>query len=230
MIFVNRTTKPQILEDNAFTWTQDYLDARAEVNANPSDANKKIAANIEKRYNQTQVKDALKTMFSHKCAFCESKITHVDYGQIEHFKPKSLYPDLCFEWNNFLLSCSICNGKSNKGDKFPLVADGGPFINPTTENPDDFFRFEYDDVLKKFILFPKNQRAKTMLSIIKLNREDLAEYRTNQLFKIIFIIEKILEKDPNLLQEFKNQFTGDEQEYLAFIRAIVAKAEQKITS
>jgi uncharacterized protein (TIGR02646 family) len=227
MIFVNRTAKPKILENNAANWTKDYLDARAAVAADPSTVNKDIASAIEKRYNKTEVKDALKGMFKHKCAFCESKITHVDYGQIEHFKPKSVYPDLCFEWNNFLLSCSICNGKSNKGDKFPLEAKGGPFINPTVENPDDFFRFEYDNVLNKFIVFPKNERAKTMLGIIKLNREELLEHRTEVLLKILYYVDNIVKKNPDALEEFKNLFNGEE-EYFSFIRLIITKAEQSI--
>lgn len=222
MIFVNRTTKPQILEDNAESWTKDYLEARDVVAANPTDANKKAATAIENRYNKTQVKDNLKVMFNHKCAFCESKITHVDYGQIEHFKPKSLYPDLCFEWNNFLLSCSICNGKGNKGDKFPLAHEGGPFINPTEENPDDFFRFEYDTVLKKFVVFPKNDRAKKMLEIIKLNREELANERTRELSKIVSTINRIVENDTTKLEIFKGYFSSNDP-YYAFIKNILSQ-------
>ncbi len=51
------------------------------------------------RYRHKQVKDALVTMFHGKCAYCESKITVVTYRSIEHFHPKSIYPELTFEWN-----------------------------------------------------------------------------------------------------------------------------------
>ena len=33
-----------------------------------------------------------------KCAYCESKIKHIDYGDIEHILPKNknARPDLCY--------------------------------------------------------------------------------------------------------------------------------------
>jgi len=226
MIFVERTVKPAILRDNSETWTREYLQARADYNNNPTEDLKKIAEAKEKRYNQQEIKEALKSMFKKKCAFCESTITHVDYGQIEHFRPKSVYPQLCFEWDNFVLSCAICNGTGNKGNKFPLEADGGPFINPTTENPDDFFIFDYDDILKRFVVLPKNLRAVTMLSIIKLNREDLAEHRTKEMFKIIRIIEKIIQEDKEKLELFLNYF-NEEYDYYAFIKTIIQKVRSK---
>lgn len=168
-------------------------------------------------------------MFHKKCAFCESAITHVSYGEIEHFKPKSSYPELCFNWENFLLSCSICNNVSNKGNKFPLQDEGGPLINPTQENPDDFFNFDYDGTLNKFIVIPKHPRSVTMLNIIKLNREDLLEHRTQVLVKIIKIIEDILESDPTRLNTFKQIFSV-EDEYFAFIQTIFSKVESNLST
>lgn len=222
MIFVDRTAQPKILRDNAVAWTQAYIKARAEYQANKTDQFEKAMKSAESKYNHEQVKDALKTMFRRKCAFCESTVTHVSYGDIEHFKPKSLYPNLCFDWNNYLLSCSICNGKSNKGNKFPLEDEGGPFINPTIENPDDFFRFEYDAVLKKFVVFPKSIRAVTMLKIININREDLVEDRTLYLSKVINTISKIIEQDTAKLEIFMNEFSAADP-YYAFIKTIFAK-------
>jgi uncharacterized protein (TIGR02646 family) len=165
-------------------------------------------------------------MFKHKCAFCESKISQVDYGQIEHFKPKSLYPTLCFEWDNFLLSCSLCNGTGSKGNKFPLDADEGPFINPVEENPDDFFRFEYDETLKQFLVLPKNIRAVTMLKIIKINREELAEHRTKEMFKILRFIDEVIESREKL-ELFLNYFS-DDYEYYAFIKTIITKVRNNV--
>jgi uncharacterized protein (TIGR02646 family) len=227
MIFVERNNKPQILIDYADTWTKEYLEARNDYEGNKTPEQKKLVEKAEKKYNHNQVKDSLKIMFQKKCAFCESLITHVDYGQIEHFKPKSSYPGLCFDWNNFLLCCSICNGKSNKGDKFPLADEGGPFVNPTEENPDDFFGFEYDSLLKKFIVFPKHERAKTMLGIININREDLLEHRTEYLSKIVDTISQIIEKDQEKLDLFCSYFS-EKDEYYAFIKNIFEKVKNNI--
>lgn len=82
-----------------------------------------------KAYNdgKGEVKKALKTLFKHKCAYCESKFTHVYYGDIEHFRPKKGvgtnskklrkpgYYWLGVDWDNLLFSCLFCN-QSKKQD------------------------------------------------------------------------------------------------------------------
>lgn len=118
MIKVNRLEKPSILVQNATIWTENYLIAKSNYEQDKTSDNKKILENTVIKYNHETVKAALKLMFYDKCAFCESNITQVYVGDIEHFKPKSKFPELCFEWENLLFACSICNGKSNKGDNF----------------------------------------------------------------------------------------------------------------
>lgn len=227
MIQLTRTKKPAVLDQNAQNWTIEYLEAKEIYYISKTPENKKTVQNKEKRYNHNEVKTSLKKMFKKKCAFCESRITHVDYGQIEHFKPKSKYPDLCFEWTNFLLSCSICNGKSNKGDKFPLENENGPFINPVDENPVDFFKFEYDAITKSFLIFPKNDRAKTTIKELGLNRDDLVENRTLELSKIINMLDLVLDKNQDgILEKFIHLFSEKDQ-YYAFIKAIIEKSKQK---
>ncbi len=53
---------------------------------------------------------------------------------IEHFWPKTRYPERMFAWPNLLLCCTECGRL--KGDRFPLAADGAPLlIDPTAEEP-----------------------------------------------------------------------------------------------
>ena len=231
MIQLTRTKKPNVLVVNAENWTKEYLKAKEIYEASRNPENKKALEKTEKKYNHRDVKDSLKIMFNNKCAFCESHITHVDYGQIEHFKPKSKYRELCFEWNNLLLSCAICNGTSNKGDKFPLENENGPLINPVDENPDDFFRFKYDSVTNKYSLFPKNenQRAITSIKILGLNRDDLTDFRTKELSKVVFYLEKIIDKNPSdeVLEAFSNVFSEKDQ-FFAFIKTLLENVKQRI--
>ena len=112
-------------------------------------------------------------MFHGKCAYCESKISHVDYGHIEHFKPKSRFPDLTFEWTNLLLSCPICNGSEYKSDRFPLETEGGPLVNPCDELPAEHFEFVFDPVAKLATVIGKTARGQTTEAIVGLNRYDL---------------------------------------------------------
>lgn len=134
MIKVTRIDKPKVLEKNADKWTRDLLAATTKQDRDKT----------QKKYGHRQVKQALLEMFGGKCAYCESKIIHVDYGHIEHFKPKDKFRELCFQWSNLLLACGVCNGAEHKGNKFPEKVEGGPFVNPCDDDPSEHFIFSYD--------------------------------------------------------------------------------------
>ena len=51
----------------------------------------------------------------------------VAHGDVEHFRPKSIYWWLAFAFDNYLFSCQICN-QTFKGDRFPIR--GAPVVAP----------------------------------------------------------------------------------------------------
>ena len=67
----------------------------------------------------------LTKMCEGKCAYCEDHITAVRLGQVEHFQPKSLFPSIAYDWDNYFLACGGCNGA--KSDKWP---DTGAYVRP----------------------------------------------------------------------------------------------------
>lgn len=71
-------------------------------------------------------KGALKIDTGGKCAYCETSTEVVAHGDVEHFRPKSIYWWLAFAFDNYLFSCQICN-QTFKGDRFPT---GGPTLAP----------------------------------------------------------------------------------------------------
>jgi uncharacterized protein (TIGR02646 family) len=72
-----------------------------------------------------------------KCAYCESLINASRSQQVEHFKPKSLFPSLAYDWANYFLSCNGCNGA--KLDKWP---EAGDYIRPDRGQPEMLFVFD----------------------------------------------------------------------------------------
>ncbi len=72
-------------------------------------------------------KGALKKDTGGKCAYCEASTDVVAHGDVEHFRPKSIYWWLAFVFDNYLFSCQICN-QTYKGDKFPIK--GAPAAAP----------------------------------------------------------------------------------------------------
>lgn len=80
-------------------------------------------------------KGALKRDTHNKCAYCEASTAVVAHGDVEHFRPKSIYWWLAFAFDNYLFSCQICN-QTYKGDKFPIrgaraVAPLMPALKPS---------------------------------------------------------------------------------------------------
>ena len=129
MIKLTKGKKPQVLIDNAAKWTEEYLDC-IQSGKNPSET-------IAHRYNQPEIKSALERETYGKCAYCESKLKHVEFGDIEHILPKhkNARPDLYVEWDNLTLACEVCNRKCKKDYFDPQM----PLINPYIDDPDKVF-------------------------------------------------------------------------------------------
>ena len=74
-----------------------------------------------------------------RCMYCEdSRGT-----DIEHFRPKTLYPAYVFRWHNFLWICAGCN--RSKSSRFPCDDIGQPLLlDPTVDEPWDYLFFDPD--------------------------------------------------------------------------------------
>jgi len=64
-------------------------------------------------------KTQLKKETHGKCAYCESNTQVVAYGDVEHYRPKSIYWWLAYTYDNYLYSCQICNQR-HKSNNFPV--------------------------------------------------------------------------------------------------------------
>lgn len=110
--------------DQAGTFNQKSAAAKKEFSARNKKTN---AAFIE-------VKKALTKMCSgaRRCCYCEDSVG----DEVEHIYPKTLYPEHCFSWDNYLYACGNCNGPKN--DKFAVFRqDNGKYeeVNPAHNQP-----------------------------------------------------------------------------------------------
>jgi hypothetical protein len=81
-----------------------------------------VAAGAQRAFDSTYWKKAkaqLKAESGGKCAYCEAPTSTVAHGDVEHFRPKSVYWWLAYCYDNYLYACQICN-ETYKGDNFPL--------------------------------------------------------------------------------------------------------------
>jgi uncharacterized protein (TIGR02646 family) len=160
-------------------------------------------------------------MFHGKCAYCESKITHTDYGHIEHFRPKrgvNGRPDIAFEWNNLLLACGVCNGAEHKSDHFPEADEGGPLINPCEDDPERHFEFHFDLVTRLASVYGKTHRGITTEKLLGLNRTALREYRSTRIRHLIALAQYAC-ADPEAAK-LLNEAKQSSAEYAAFARTL----------
>jgi uncharacterized protein (TIGR02646 family) len=210
MIFVTRVAKPKVLQEKDVEW-------KKQIAAATTDTARKAAQN---KYRNKQIKDALIKMFSGKCAYCESFILHVDYGDIEHFRPKALpqFYTQAVEWTNLLLACGRCNGAEHKGVKFPGVAEGGPLIDPTADLPDQHFRFDFDQMTKLANVLGVSQRGQTSETTFGLNRPLLVRQRS-KFVKKLWAIAPHYNYDAEARQIIDESVKSTE-EYAAFAREL----------
>jgi len=215
MIKVQRKSEPEILKKKAGQWTSKLLAAAA----------KKEKDKAEIKYRHSQIKQALVEMFNGKCAYCESKITHIDYAHIEHYKPKEKFKELCFEWTNLLLACGICNGAGYKGNKFPDVQEGGPIVNPCEDDPNQHFIFFYDCNARLATVIEKTGRGTLTKDLLGLNRDDLRDYRSRQVDKL-FVLQRLALTDLEAAALFQ-EAQMDCAEYSAFAKVLANQLPRK---
>jgi uncharacterized protein (TIGR02646 family) len=70
-------------------------------------------------------KAQLKKESNGKCAYCEANTEVVAHGDVEHYRPKSIYWWLAYTYDNYLYACQICN-QSYKNNNFPISANKYP--------------------------------------------------------------------------------------------------------
>ncbi|HEX8492773.1 MAG TPA: hypothetical protein VF658_08035 [Pyrinomonadaceae bacterium] len=179
-------------------------------------------------------KPQLKAESHDKCAYCEAPVATVAHGDVEHFRPKSVYWWLAYCYDNYLYSCQICN-QSYKGNEFPFFAQkrhelNPPFptvfdpgitqaelealgarfapdpvditsgytldkflkdlakekaalLDPYVSDPEKFFKWEADPILKEVLLQPLNSKVSSKRAFeaaekyYGLNRDELKKWR-----------------------------------------------------
>lgn len=125
-----------------------------------------------------------------RCMYCE------DSGgtDIEHFRPKSVYPHQAFQWENYLLACSHCNS-NEKRNRFPLLDNGLPaLIDPTVIDPSVHLIFS--PTTGRYEARDDDIIAKKSIEVFGLNRQVCTQGRQDMWLNLLDFIATY-EKFPN---------------------------------
>jgi hypothetical protein len=186
---------------------------QAEVDTHPTYAERVKAANdLFKRRNVSgnatfaEVRQTLDRMSpGHaRCMYCEDSLA----DEIEHIRPKSLYPDEVFSWPNYVRSCSPCNRA--KSNTFAIFDAHGEFVDVTRRRRGedvrppcfgssvlldprscDVTRFIAMDIVDTFYFYALAEpgsvacrRAEYTIDLLRLNDRDALIRQRRQAFKL----------------------------------------------
>ena len=142
-----------------------------------------------------EVRTTLSRMCSgvRRCAYCEDSCA----DEVEHIKPKDLYPEVTFVWENYLYACGPCNTRKNNrwavfaaatgeltevsrrpGDPVvPPEQGDAVFIDPRHEDPLALINLDLSDT---FLFEPRHQkgtreydRANYTIESLRLNEREV---------------------------------------------------------
>ena len=125
----------------------------------------------------TGFKPHLRRDFRYQCAYCgitEVYRRAVDSFGVDHFRPKSLFPDLEHHYPNLYYCCNQCN--SYKGGTWPDAVEaeaGYAFADPCQYDPYERDLAQSNDAR----LIAQTPIGEYTLDNIRLNREELLRFR-----------------------------------------------------
>lgn len=228
------------------------VNAFKEVIAKKIKSGQKIESKEFKPFWQNDtLKKELYKLQKNKCCYCERKreLRELD---VEHYRPKAQVTDepthkgywwLAYNWYNYLLACSPCNG-SFKRNHFPLLPGGiraykpkdslkkekPILINPIDENPKQCIGYDWtgtvgNKTLVKAVGLDDDGRGAGTIKLTKLNRPILAEDRGDDFLTLDALatgLKIALDKGANakvrLLAKDIKEKTKANKEYAGFRR------------
>ncbi len=159
--------------------------------------NKKIrrSENIQSSNNYLIYKEQLVKDFRDLCGYCgKNRNYFFDNFQIDHFRPKSKYPDLKNDYNNLVLSCPICN--RNKSDDWPTNDknvyhnDSIGYVDPASKEFDEVFYRDEDGNI-----FSNYDYGKYMITKLKFDIRPIKE---------LWKLERLYQAKKNINQKIKH--------------------------
>lgn len=199
-------------------------------------------------YAHESVKEALIEAQHDKCAFCESKVTHISYGDVEHFRPKAAYRQnpndaltmpgyywLAYEWDNLFLACQLCNQR-HKRNLFPLVNPAERatshqhnaehehplFIDPALDDPEEYISF------RREVPYAINDNSRGRVTIVSLGleRTELSEVRYDS-YEKLRLLSVLANANPPLpesveAQDHLNRAVRNSAQFASMARSAIA--------
>ncbi len=117
------------------------------------------------------------------CGYTEIYINDLKDCHIDHYKKKSMFPELTFEWNNLIVATKDSNfGANYKDNKSGIQKNNyGNIFNPVIDNVENYFDYTtWGEVTPKTAISEvENQKAIKTIEVFNLNHNSLKDRRKN---------------------------------------------------
>jgi HNH endonuclease len=187
-------------------------------------SNQDVPESLKTAYRDSRIKAILRVETGDKCAYCESKISHVYFGDVEHILPKAVYPELTFEHENLTLVCAVCN--NSKG---AFCDPSAPLLNPYIDDP-----FEFIYAAGPLIFYrPGSARGYVTCQKLQLNRASLLERRHEYLEDLARHVDAAVAASGALRDALFAELSkriGPEREYSFVGRSFAAARLEHVTA
>lgn len=158
----------------------------------------------------------LAAAFSGLCAYCEELCP----GEIDHFRPKSRFPEQVYAWANWLFICHRCN--QLKGDKWPAGGYVDPCAKSKPARPEKFFAFDTvtGEIFPQSGLTPARYiKAQSMIRDLGLNEDTHLEKRLQWLWAI----SEMLKANLDIQESTLRKLTARDTELSSLARVFLAE-------
>ncbi|MYB47908.1 MAG: hypothetical protein F4X72_01305 [Dehalococcoidia bacterium] len=195
MHWVDRGEEPPSLHQVRKTLTPKWIAYyRDRIGKSPSDAR------------WQEFREELGARFHDICGYCEE----IERGQVDHFRPKSKFPELVYEWSNWVFACNACNSIF-KRDKWPEDGYVDPCASSRQERPENYFQFDLQtaDLIPRSGLSGKQLRmARQTIRDISLNEHFHIQKRIAKIELVKILLTSLVENPRPEVERYIKQLTS----------------------
>ena len=170
-------------------------------------------------------RDELADRFFGKCGYCERRCDGPAIAPtVDHFRPRSKFPELTYVWSNWVFACFRCN--DIKANLWPDSGYVDPCAIPPDERPETYF--EVDVVTGEIIAKPSlsaadKRKAQNTIDDVGLNADDVRKSRLNQIIQVRGFLAT---QSPAARKAFTELATRPNREFAGMTRMLVEQMQR----
>ena len=148
--------------------------------------------------------DQLYEQQDHYCAYCEIYLHDKEDGFIEHLERQRDNSKRIFDWSNMFVSCRKHDScgiyKDDHAGNFKLA----DIIDPSRENPSDFFQYDLQGNIlpRKNLTDVQRKRAEETIRIFNLNCPRLKSIRLKAVEAVSFFLQNSIAPNQKQIKDY----------------------------